>query len=212
LAAIEAEHGAATRGEVEQLARRTQGLHPAQRLPLASIALPSLRQWPRDRLLGLMKTISFLIQADGQVGVFEYCLSRLLRDQLNEVLHAHAAKAFGNKTLPQCRRSVQVLLTVLAQQGHADGSAARAAYLAGLDVVMPREALPFQPIEGWTAALDAALGELDDLKPQATGPLVEAMLAVLDHDGHVTVAEAELLRVVCATLHCPLPPLLGSAT
>jgi len=40
------------------------------------------------------------------------------------------------------------------------------------------------------------LKKLDDLKPQATGPLVEAMLAVLNHDGQITVAEAELLRVV----------------
>jgi len=90
-----------------------------------------------------MKTITFLIQADGQVGVFEYCLSRLLRDQLTEVLHPQAARAFGNKTLSQCRRSCKVLLTVLAQQGHADGSAARAAYLAGMQIVLPREALPF---------------------------------------------------------------------
>ncbi len=212
LAGIESAHGAATREQVEQLCRRTQSLHPAQRLPLASIALPALRQWPRDRLLTLTKTITFLIHADGQVGVFEYCLSRLLRDQLEEVLQPQAARMFGSRTIPQCRRSVQVLLTVLAQQGHADGSAARAAYLAGLDVVLPRDALPFQPIEDWVAALDAALAELDELKPQATGPLVEAMLKVLNHDGSVTVAEAELLRVVCATLHCPLPPLLGSQT
>ena len=27
-------------------------------------------------------------------------------------------------------------------------------------------------------------------------------------DAQVSVAEAELLRVVCASLHCPLPPML----
>jgi len=84
------------------LGRRTQALHPAQRLPLASIALPALRRWPRERLLTLMKTITFLIQADGQVGVFEYCLSRLLRDQLTEVLHPQAARAFGTR---RCRNA-----------------------------------------------------------------------------------------------------------
>jgi len=212
LAAIESSHGAPAREQVQQLAARVQGLHPSQRLPLASIALPALRQLPRERILALTKTITFLINADGQVGVFEYCLSRLLRQQLNEVLHPSAARTFGNKTLPDCKRSVQVLLTVLAQQGHADGSAARAAYLAGLQTVMPREALPFQPIESWIPALDAALTDLDQLKPQATAPLIDALLATLNHDGRITVAEAELLRVVCASLHCPLPPLLGDAS
>jgi hypothetical protein len=98
---------------------------------------------------------------------------------------------------------------VLAQQGHADGSAARAAYLAGMQIVLPRDALPFQPIEGWVPALDAALVDLDGLKPLATQPLIEALLAVIQSDGQITVAEVELLRLICATLHCPLPPLLG---
>jgi tellurite resistance protein len=30
-------------------------------------------------------------------------------------------------------------------------------------------------------------------------------------DGMVSVAEAELLRTICAALHCPLPPLLQGA-
>ena len=210
LAAIESAHGAAARALVQQLAGKVGALHPAQRLPLASIALPALRKLPRERLMALMKTITFLIQADGQVAVFEYCLSRLLRDQIEEVLHPHASHSFGSKDLGSCRKSVQALLTIVAQQGHADGTAARASYLAGMQVVLPREALPFVPIENWIAALDSALGELDELKPQATAPLVDALLAVVNNDGQVTVAEAELLRVICATLHCPLPPLLGS--
>ena len=210
LAAIESAHGAGARAQVQQLAGKVSALHPAQRLPLASIALPALRKLPRERLVALMKTITFLIQADGQVAVFEYCLSRLLRDQIEEVLHPHASRTFGNKDLAGCRKSVQALLTIVAQQGHAEGAAARASYLAGMQAVLPREALPFAPVENWIAALDSALGELDDLKPQATAPLVDALLAVVNNDGQVTVAEAELLRVICATLHCPLPPLLGT--
>jgi hypothetical protein len=197
---------------VRNLGQRLDGLHPAHRLPLASIALPALRSWPRERVIKLMQTLTFLIQADGQVGVFEYCLSRLLRDQLDEMLHPQTTHTFGDKTLAECKRSLQVLLTILAQQGHADGSTARAAYLAGLQVVLPLDGLPFKPIEGWIAALDAALADLDGLKPLATQPLVEALLTVMNHDGQVTVAEAELLRVICATLHCPLPPLLGDQT
>jgi hypothetical protein len=33
------------------------------------------------------------------------------------------------------------------------------------------------------------------------------MVTVIGHDGVMTVSEIELLRTVCAVLHCPLPPL-----
>ena len=33
------------------------------------------------------------------------------------------------------------------------------------------------------------------------------MVAVISHDGQMTVTELELLRTICAILHCPLPPL-----
>ena len=37
---------------------------------------------------------------------------------------------------------------------------------------------------------------------------MQALVRVISADGLVTLAEAELLRAVCAALHCPLPPLL----
>jgi hypothetical protein len=38
--------------------------------------------------------------------------------------------------------------------------------------------------------------------------LVEALVDAVSSDQRVSVAEAELLRTVCAVLHCPLPALL----
>ena len=49
---------------------------------------------------------------------------------------------------------------------------------------------------------------LDALEPHAKQLLVEAVTAAVSHDGHIRVAESELLRTVCAVLHCPLPPVL----
>jgi hypothetical protein len=34
------------------------------------------------------------------------------------------------------------------------------------------------------------------------------MVTTIAHDDLLNVAEAELLRTVCAGLHCPLPPIL----
>jgi len=45
--------------------------------------------------------------------------------------------------------------------------------------------------------------------PLAKQLLIEALVKTLAQDGRVTVGEAELLRVTCASLHCPLPPALA---
>ena len=62
----------------------------------------------------------------------------------------------------------------------------------------------------WAPALDGALSRLDQLVPIAKEQLVEAMVATVTHDQQLTMGEAELLRAVCASMHCPLPPLVAS--
>ena len=79
-----------------------------------------------------------------------------------------------------------------------------------------REALPgatarFAPPERFVEALDRALPRLDLLAPAGKQLVVSAMTRAISADGEVTVAESELLRTVCAALHCPLPPLLHGA-
>ena len=41
--------------------------------------------------------------------------------------------------------------------------------------------------------------------------VVEALVDAVSQDQRVSVAEGELLRTVCAVLHCPLPAMLERA-
>ena len=59
----------------------------------------------------------------------------------------------------------------------------------------------------WPPRLDQALTRIDRLQPAAKSLLVKALVLAIAHDGRMTVAESELLRAICAVLHCPLPPL-----
>ncbi|AXQ27954.1 peptidase M48 Ste24p [Solimonas sp. K1W22B-7] len=191
------------------LAESLAPLHPSQRLPLASLAFPALRSLPHAELGQLMRAIGQLIQCDGRISLFEYCLGRLLRQQLQDLLHPAAARPAGNASLDTCADAIAVVLATLAQQGHADAATARAAFLVGSQHLLPRRTLRYDPVQDWHAALDRALEQLDQLRPMAKEMLLEALVRVLQHDGRVTVAEAELLRVICGALRCPLPPALG---
>ncbi len=201
-----AAHGAATAALLPALA----GLHPAQRLPLAAIAMPSLRQQPREQLMQLMKSSIALIYADGRVAVFEYCLSRVLRMHLTEVLNPVRAGAIGKRKLADCGEDIRCLLSIVAGFGQNDEASAQRAFLAGVQCLPLRQTLVYQSTspDAWTSDLDLALRNLDELEPPAKALLLEALGATIAADGKTTLEEAELLRAVCAALHCPLPPML----
>jgi hypothetical protein len=52
---------------------------------------------------------------------------------------------------------------------------------------------------------ERALDDLDGLMPPAKELVIQSLASAIHADGVVSVAEAELLRVICASLHCPLP-------
>jgi Zn-dependent protease with chaperone function len=191
-------------------AERMEDLNPMLRLPLAALAFPQLRRRPRAELRAFMDNVYALVHADGQVTLFEYCLGRLLRVQVAEAIDPSRASAIGNRRLGSAQMTAAVvsLLAVLAQAGHDNPADATRAYLAGLMRIYPRLNAAYKPPADRLAALDEVLPKLDQLEPMGKELLLEGLVAAISHDGQVSVAEAELLRTVCGSLHCPLPPML----
>jgi Zn-dependent protease with chaperone function len=187
------------------------GLHPMLRLPLAALAFPVLRLRPRPELDTFLDTVHAVINTDGKVSLFEYCLGRLLRVQVRESLDPSRHARFGRSKPGNVKQEFATLLAVVAQAGHEDAASAQRAYLAGMQRVLPRDHVPYAPPANGVLALDDTWDALDALDPLAKQVMVEAITAAVGHDGRVSVAEAELLRTICAVLHCPLPPMLDRA-
>jgi hypothetical protein len=189
---------------------QTSALHPMLRLPLAALAFPVLRRRPPAELNRFVDAMYALLHADGRLDLFEYCLGRLLRLQVQESLDPASVRITGKRKLADAAVSAAAveLLAVIAQAGHDDAVSAQHAYLAGLARVYPRLNAPYAPPRVATEALDRAWPPLDALDPVGKELLVEGIVAAIGSDTQVSVAEAELLRVVCASLHCPLPPML----
>lgn len=186
-------------------ARALATLHPVLRLPLAELAFPLLRRRPRPQQEAVLAAIHALARADQTLDLREYCLSRLLHRELYESMHRIPPWQRGRAPQAVINQAAATLLAVLADAGQPDRAAAEAAYVAGLALVAPGRPLPFAPrppveLEGVWPVLDV----LDGPEKQF---LVTGMVTVVAHDGVATVPEVELLRTVCALLHCPLPPL-----
>ncbi|MFO1453153.1 MAG: M48 family metallopeptidase [Lysobacterales bacterium] len=201
-------------GDVAEQALRihqqlTVDLHPMLRLPLASLAFPVLRLRPRPQLNGFLQTVQAVIHADAQVSLFDYCLGKLLDVQVREALDPARYARFGRSKPGNVRNEFATLLAVVAHYGNNDATAAKRAYLAGLQRVLPRDHVPYAPPAQGVQALEAVWAPLDALDPLAKQVMVEAITEAISSDGCVNVAEAELVRTICGVLHCPLPVMLG---
>jgi Zn-dependent protease with chaperone function len=186
---------------------------PAElRLPLAELAFPALRDRPGPEVESLLAAVFTLIQADGAINVTEYCLSRLLLAELAESLRPDSRWRTDRRKLTDARSAAATLLAILAQVGHPDRPEAERAFQAGVAALLPGTALPYAPPENGVLALETAWPVLDALRPADKERLVAATVAVISHDGMMTVPEIELLRTICGLLHCPLPPMAGHVT
>lgn len=208
LQTIEQRFDRGTRADVQALAIGVAALHPVQHLPLAALAFPALRRRPRPQLQVFLAVLQELIAADGQVSLAEYCLARLIRVQVIEALDPSATQIVGRLKLPQVAAELADVFATLAQKGHADPAVALRAYRLGLHEALPASTAPYAPPANWGAALDQALPRLDRLAPAGKELVVRGLTAAISEDGVMSVAEAELLRTICASLHCPLPPIL----
>ena len=181
-------------------------LEPMLRLPALLQIFPALRRLSiADRQM-LAKLADNLIRADARVDVFEFCLAHLLATLLRDEIEARTPH--GNGTLEQAETDIQVLFATLARFGANDAREARMAYEAGMQAVMPMRRPAYLAIEDWPQRLADSLRRLEKLQPFAKKAVIEGLAKTIAHDEVLNVAEAELLRTVCAALHCPLPPLL----
>ena len=203
-------HGESVLVAASALSSHTVDLHPMLRLPVALLVFPVLRRRPRPELDTFMGTVEALSKADGEVSLFEYCLGGLLKRQLAESLDPTKNWTAGRRKLPDAQREIALLLAVIAWHGQEALAEQQRAYAAGMHAVLPGANIAYAPPKGLDA-LDDAWPVLDALDPMGKSVLVEGLVAAVALDGMLTIDEAELLRTVCAVLHCPLPPLLSPA-
>jgi Zn-dependent protease with chaperone function len=183
---------------------------PEYRLPLLEIAFPALKLRPEAQLEYLVKLASRMIDVDGQVDLYEYCFYRVLRTNLGQAVDPSGragAKRVGRRDL---RQAAVDLLAVLADYGHDDDVRSEQAFDAGKAKFGKwADNHTYSSKEHYAlATLDRSLDVLGGLNGKGRRAMLEAITIVAAYDGEITIAEAELIRAVCASLDVPLPPLL----
>ena len=194
---------------IQQIAPVVDAIDPMLRLAALQQIFPALRRVPIAQRRALAQLVSQLIHADGSIDAFEFSLAKLLETLLNDELDAR--KPHGTLSLEDVEDEVNVLFATLAQLGAADEHSAQIAYEAGMTVVLPMRPPEYMPLPDWPRQLSDALPRLERLDPQAKKTVIDGLVKTIASDEVMTEAESELLRTVCAVLHCPLPAFKGLA-
>ena len=210
LAFIHQQYGGDYHDAVRAMLPQVDALTAVQRMPALLQVFAALAQLGRAERVELLKCLNGLLVRENRASPFAYALRKLAQVQLQDNLDPRR-RAAGYLGAQGARDELQVLFSALATQGSEDEAAAQQAYEAGMTLMLPGIHPPYARLAHWPPQLDQALTRLDRLQPAAKNLLVQALAATISHDGRMTVAESELLRAICAVLHCPLPPLYAPA-
>lgn len=185
---------------------------PAYYLPLLEISFPMLKHRPAPELDFLMQLIRRIIESDGRIDLREYCFYRILSAQLQQAARPAANPAKNRASRRAARVAAVDLIRIVADLGNDDAEASQAAFEAGTAMFggWADEIAPPPGADASLKRLDQSLDTLVGINMAGRQSLVNAVSETVSHDGKLTIAESELVRAICASLECPLPPILGA--
>jgi len=140
-----------------------------------------------------------VVQLDGRVTLREFVLFTLFKQRLRDGAGLPIRTQF--RSIGEVADDALAILTLVSLAGRDAQAFTRAAKLLELEGAAP---LPAGALT--TARVGESLERLRHLSPFAKPALLKACCEAAGADGNITLAEAELVRVVAATLDCPLPP------
>jgi len=178
------------------------------RLPLLELAFPAIRKLTWQQQTALYGLVDALITFDDAINSFEYLLSRLLMQIMQESQHPRRrVKTARFVKLYKYQYELGVVFSVLANFGHESKHAAEQAYTAGLRYLSPQYDWPALHVsKNWSGAMDDALQRLDALRPLVKEVVIDSLKVTAGHDEDSNVVEQELLRVIAGLMHVPMPP------
>ena len=199
---------AALQKEIGEMFDRRNQLSSAQRISLVDLAIPVLRGLSPEQYSVFSGQVRHLIEADGQIHLFEYTLQKLLLRHLDAAFTKARPGRVLHRSLVPLLPDTGILLSAIANADDGDSDALDAAFQAGVARLgKSAEAFPLARQSSVNLKdFDRALEDLATASLSVKKTILTACSAAVVHDGAVNDAQFELLRAVADTVDCPIPP------
>jgi len=185
--------------------QQLDGLSEGLRLPILDMGFPAVRQLTWQQRMNFYTLVERLIPLDGEVSSFEYMLSRLLLQMLEENRRPDPRSSTKKVKLVRLQYHLRTLFSVVAVFGHDTEKQAINAYNAGMNSLFSQQWPEYYMPADWAAHFDSALEAIDRVRPLIKEEIIKGLVVTIGFDHAYRIEEYEMLRVISALLHSPMP-------
>jgi Zn-dependent protease with chaperone function len=177
----------------------------AERLALIEVALAALRLLSEAQINTLLATTDSIIQSDGNISIFEFCVDALITTQLRK------PTAYSTARFPDHLNSLISCLVRLSDMSVLPHNIKEVETLLG----MKRGALAnpsseqagttLENISGALAKAKLAIAELSNAPSWQKERILQACVKIAASDDHINDDEFQVIRVIALCFGCPVP-------
>jgi hypothetical protein len=178
-------------------------------IPMASLAINSLKTMSEEQYRLFESVLKKLIEADNQVDLFEYMLQRMVKRNLELRFSGNAKPDRSIQSIETVANECAIIFSILAWESSESSQQATEVFGKGAACFQgtPMGLIPRE--QSTLKTLDEALGHLAQLTPPLKKQLLTGCIAIIAFDGVITVNESEYLRAIGDALECPIPPMIA---
>ncbi|HEX5790188.1 MAG TPA: M48 family metallopeptidase [Luteolibacter sp.] len=184
---------------VIEKARSLTSCDETQKIERLELAMPWLRRMEKSQAGPFTMAAQSLVEADGQIDLFEFLLLQMLRRQLLIGLGLESAPAIRHQRLQDLEPEVAAVLAMFSSLG--GGADAAKVYREYCGRELPTTAADF-------ARCAEALKELDASTPIVKRQILQLCTKMVVADGQTSPEEHQLLRATADAIGAPMPKLM----
>ncbi len=180
------------------------------KLTLFDLAVPSLRKLKKDDFESLISHLKPMIEADGRVSLFEWCLYAITK-HLYRVLHlpTRFIEPVLEPSLSQYETELGAIFGALVKvsgmgRERREQVLEKASFQLGISLA---DALS----ESQMGGVEKALERCAELSSKQREKILNACLFIATYDDVIRVEESQALRAIATVLGCPMPPVVVEA-
>ena len=184
--------------------KQLMGCPDQLRLPIVDLAIATMKTGSKEDFKAFMPLLDLYVSIDGKINMFEWCLHRLVQNQLNTFYNGPPV-ILNHKPLRKVMGDVSIVMSMLVQLDNMNDPET---VLKKVGVNFNLPGLSYVPANRLTADMfDMAVDRISMLKPLKKPQVIKACAWLITHDNKVKINEVELLRALAAIWHCPMPPI-----
>lgn len=178
---------------------------------IIELSLPALRQMSKNQYHEFHKTLKGLIKADKKIDLIEWCLQRVLVQQLDEYFGIQQKSKMSFYIIGSAKKPIETILSLLAYLEHGENPQALESFKLAVKAIGATAFKPIERKELNLKNLDHAVDQLQKLKLPLKKKFLKAAITCISHDDQVEQKSYEVLRSIATCMDTPLPPVFTKA-